>query len=847
MGACCSQSAAAADDETHLSANEVLLVGPPRQQAESCDCERFQCFLAHDWGLDEESRSNHERVSRVKKLLDERGVRAWFDEEQLRGDINGQMADGIDRSHAVVVFITRRYMIKVSGKGPNGMNDNCKFEFDYALRRKGVERMIPVVMERCCLDTSSWRGAVGGKLGGTLYVNLTSDEGLETGVDHLVREVLAVSRRKPRPPRGQSDSGAAASPHGSPTPSAAPSRHASLSNAEDEWTPRGAAAGKSGALVLASVPAEVAELPDTMLERPQLVDLLTTRLLDLSAASKRPPDAHDLKSGQQSHATVLEGIGGVGKSVLLASLARDIKLRAAFKRICCVSVGQSPDLLGVQSSLHRQLALKPLPDRCASDVNLALEALRIAARGTRTLLLLDDVWDKAHVGLLSFIDAHSHGSALLVATRIRGLLPGAVEVVCPTLSDADALALLLGAADVPHLLSSPPAAALEVVELCDRLPLALEVAGGMIRELADSWEEELPPLLRYELSLPAFEQRIVGASMNLVDPACREGAEALLCTLAAFPAATTIPTSVIDAVASLAVSQSGADLSASAPPPLHRNTSGRLRGISCRAAAADGGARRLVRRWLLQLLRVSLLRGSIEAGIAAHGLAHDLFALRADTPAGALHTTQRAVAALLLDAFDALPDDAPPPSARLSLSAPSPASPAPPAARRALSEASAGGGAALAGYVCSTLHHHLAAALDEPALAHAERLADDALWMRAACHAHDAIRAEAAAAVGGGAVERAARRCEREGRWREAAELMYTASVEAEGGGAAQLQRAARACRRVDPPTAASRALEARVLGALLRGGSLADDTERQSLAERISELSEPSSTADRS
>eukprot|EP00966_Prymnesium_polylepis_P044520 1032005-Prymnesium_polylepis.1 len=88
----------------------------------------------------------------------------------------------------VVVFITRRYMTKVSGKGPNGMNDNCKFEFDYALRRKGVERMIPVVMEASCLDTSNWRGAVGGKLGGHLYVNLSDDNDFEAGVAHLVRE-----------------------------------------------------------------------------------------------------------------------------------------------------------------------------------------------------------------------------------------------------------------------------------------------------------------------------------------------------------------------------------------------------------------------------------------------------------------------------------------------------------------------------------------------------------------------------------------------------------------------------------------------------------------------------------
>ena len=117
-----------------------------------------------------------------------------------------------------------------------------------------------------------------------------------------------------------------------------------------------------------------------------------------------------------------------------------------------------------------------------------MEALRTAARGVRCLLILDDIWDKAHLTSLSFIDAHSYGSALVVATRIRALVPGATEVPCTVLSAAEALVLLLRAGEVEHLQENPPPAALEAVELCDRLPLALGIAGGMIRELADSWE-----------------------------------------------------------------------------------------------------------------------------------------------------------------------------------------------------------------------------------------------------------------------------------------------------------------------------------------------------------------------
>jgi len=48
-----------------------------------------QIFLTHDWANDELGRSNHDRVRRVYHRLKAMGVSAWFDEEEMRGDING--------------------------------------------------------------------------------------------------------------------------------------------------------------------------------------------------------------------------------------------------------------------------------------------------------------------------------------------------------------------------------------------------------------------------------------------------------------------------------------------------------------------------------------------------------------------------------------------------------------------------------------------------------------------------------------------------------------------------------------------------------------------------------------
>ena len=94
----------------------------------------YDCFLTHDWGEDEAGRNNHARVARVCAALKAEGLQPWFDEDQMRGDINHKMVEGIEASASMVCFITKRYLQKAWGVGPNGANDNCKFEFDYACR-----------------------------------------------------------------------------------------------------------------------------------------------------------------------------------------------------------------------------------------------------------------------------------------------------------------------------------------------------------------------------------------------------------------------------------------------------------------------------------------------------------------------------------------------------------------------------------------------------------------------------------------------------------------------------------------------------------------------------------------
>eukprot|EP01031_Cornospumella_fuschlensis_P029637 gene29637-35774_t len=155
------------------------------------------CFLTHDWGKDELGRDNHSRVGKLNAVLKAKGFRTWFDEEMMRGDIQLQMADGIDHASCVVVFITERYMEKVAGKGEKGNLDNCLFEFSHLSTSKDRNKIFPVVMEPRCRDTGGWIGKVKFVLGNQLYTDYCSDDNVEAVADDLVnkmRQVLTEGR-----------------------------------------------------------------------------------------------------------------------------------------------------------------------------------------------------------------------------------------------------------------------------------------------------------------------------------------------------------------------------------------------------------------------------------------------------------------------------------------------------------------------------------------------------------------------------------------------------------------------------------------------------------------------------
>ena len=148
-----------------------------------------QLFFSHTWRPDNLGRNTHLRVFELVKKLRDCGWKTWFDEEDMKGNIDAAMADGIDNADVVLVCLTETYCKKVNETAKNlRTRDNCLKEWTYANARNKL--MIPIVMEPYLLNPINWpAGIVSLYLGSTLYLDASKDD-LEESVIFINKYLL---------------------------------------------------------------------------------------------------------------------------------------------------------------------------------------------------------------------------------------------------------------------------------------------------------------------------------------------------------------------------------------------------------------------------------------------------------------------------------------------------------------------------------------------------------------------------------------------------------------------------------------------------------------------------------
>ena len=563
---------------------------------------------------------------------------------------------------------------------------------------------------------------------------------------------------------------------------------------------------------LATIPPDVPELPIGLQTRPILHDELKAQVL------KQAGMVSVVGMQKTAATTAAHGMGGVGKTTAAVQLIRDKEVGAAFSKLLWVSVSAEPDNMYLLDRLHNQLTGEKLPAKASGSEMDAVQEVEKAAKGIRALLILDDCWEGKHAQILNVVDADA-GSACVITTRIRSLAES--EISCGLLSVEESLSLLLTTAGLPHLIASPPQAAIEAVECCSRLALALPIAGSMIRQLPDVWEDELVPMLREELAEElSVESRIVNASFRVIQTDQRAGVEALFIVFGAFAEDEVVPVAALDALAPIICMRAGME-SVSNP---HLK----------------------VRKWLSALLKASLLSGSLERGVAAHDLVRDVMMSRAEATRDGMVGLQRLVLARFLTAYDdaaALAAETLQSLARARQKSNRSLSPVGPIKRVVKKQAIVRRFQSPAmrvtrlnqAFITRSLRHHVPNARQPDVSLHA-----DELILKVLNNTVSAIRTEAVVGIGMEQMKADIETAEAAECWFIAAQMWYAAATVQIIRAGAELQRAWAAIKQVQE-TPESKALELYVLKNLMfvtEGGFKFGSPEHDEISARIAAIS---------
>src|SRR4051794_1974153 len=178
-------------------------------------------------------------------------------------------------------------------------------------------------------------------------------------------------------------------------------------------------------------------------------------------------------------------MGGVGKTVIAATFARDQDVRRAFPDgVFWLTLGQEPDIMRLLWNLWSVLGLSE--DFAAYSIELARTKLDRLFADRRALIILDDVREPSDAAAFIGLGAHSR---ILLTTRnpSTALHFGSGLLTVDVFAQADASALLSQSAGIS--VDALPNEALQLVEELGYHPLALRLAGALFRKRGGSWED----------------------------------------------------------------------------------------------------------------------------------------------------------------------------------------------------------------------------------------------------------------------------------------------------------------------------------------------------------------------
>ncbi|MEH2086810.1 NB-ARC domain-containing protein [Nostoc sp.] len=235
----------------------------------------------------------------------------------------------------------------------------------------------------------------------------------------------------------------------------------------------------------------VPELPPHFLPRPEELAALKHKVLS--------PTKQPVRITGKSRRVGVQGMGGIGKTILATALARDEEVRKAFPDgVFWVAFGQTPQILTWQSYLASALGDK---QAAFTEIRLAKARLRELFANKASLLILDDIWRLDDATAFDVLGEHCQ---MLVTTRDAAIVTGlgGEEYQLAVLDAQQALKILADWANKPEIMYSTEQndVALQVAQECGYLPLALVMVGAMMRgKPPNRWHNILEKLCNADL------------------------------------------------------------------------------------------------------------------------------------------------------------------------------------------------------------------------------------------------------------------------------------------------------------------------------------------------------------
>lgn len=262
--------------------------------------------------------------------------------------------------------------------------------------------------------------------------------------------------------------------------------------------------------------ASIPQLPRCFVQRPEEVEPLKAKLL---GADYDAVGITSRAASQDHKALGLQGMGGLGKTVLAMALAHDPDVRAAFPDgIYWLDVGRGAPIEERQAALARLLG--DASPRSENWIEGRRKLWKITA-SLRCLIILDDVWEEKTAEAFNQFGQHVK---LLVTTRIAGVLgefeayPHRVDV----LDSEQAHQLLLAQAGQRRedLTARALSASEALADECGGLPLALALIGALIADGTHSFESALREMQAshledFEHKLKNYQHRSVFIALDM--------------------------------------------------------------------------------------------------------------------------------------------------------------------------------------------------------------------------------------------------------------------------------------------------------------------------------------------